>query len=505
MFKNKKMLFVVVAIIIVLCILVVSINIYNQKKKEQFIKSETERVQQYDKITDFKNIEEVFYYLETELLSSEASSIENVDYQIKANLKYNAEYEYRNYYEKLIQYSAYVLNYKNFYITDNNKNINIFVLCNSDKKTVSTYYINDQENYFEKQNSQKNVKEYSQIAETKVQIKSKELNEIISNNWSVNQINLGKQDSYFRNYDIFFDEGFEVRKVNGKVFNIVFTEKYTNEIVNNIKVGTNKSEIEKTLGKPTFDTENVWGYKTEKFYIFFSSNQISVYPTISYETGKIVDIIDNYKSNQDFQTYINNIRNTWQDYDYYESNGNKVIIKYTLKGITFKYDSSAQNGIILYNNYNGKVNKDDTLEEVINADKNLPDKMYFENSNSVFEHEKIRIETLDDATEYGNFANGNVLNISSKYKVVQNPNKNAMFISINKQAPNTELRESIYYGIWYDDNNFIYSIKGKGIYMYNVVNQTYTTVVEGNDDYRIYELLDNNTLYYDKTHISVSK
>ena len=173
MFKNKKMLFVVVAIVIVFCILVVSINIYNQKKKEQFVKSETERVQQYDKLTDFKNIEEVFYYLETELISSESSDIENVAFEIKANLKYNAEYEYRSYYEKLIQYSAYVLNYRNFYITDTNKNINIFVLCNSDKKLVSTYYINDKENFFEKQNSQNDLKEYSKTVDTKVEIKSK--------------------------------------------------------------------------------------------------------------------------------------------------------------------------------------------------------------------------------------------------------------------------------------------------------------------------------------------
>ena len=234
MFKNKKMLFVVIAIVIVLCILIVAINIYNQKKKEQFIQSETERVRQYSRINDFQKIEEVFYYLDTELISSERSDIENVDYLIKAYLKYDAEYEYKSYYDKLIQYSAYVLKYKNFYIKDDNKNINIFVLCNSEKQTVTTYFINDNEKYFEKADSEDDMKQFKKSEVISVETVSKQLNQLISNNWNTSNTDFGTKDSYYRNYDIYFDEGLEVRKVNGKVFNIIFTNKYPDEIIKGI-------------------------------------------------------------------------------------------------------------------------------------------------------------------------------------------------------------------------------------------------------------------------------
>ena len=503
MFKNKKMLFVVIAIVIVLCILIVAINIYNQKKKEQFIQLETERVRQYSRINDFQKIEEVFYYLDTELISSERSDIENVDYLIKAHLKYDAEYEYKSYYDKLIQYSAYVLKYKNFYIKDDNKNINIFVLCNSEKQTVTTYFINDNEKYFEKVDSEDDMKQFKKSEVISVETVSKQLNQLISNNWNTSNTDFGTKDSYYRNYDIYFDEGLEVRKVNGKVFNIIFTNKYPDEIIKGIKVGITKQNTEKILGKPEFDSDDVWGYKTEKYYIFFSKEQISVYPVVKYDSDKMIEVINKSRETNDFQSYINDVRTVWNDYDSFESTGNKTIIKYTLKGIIFKYDSTAKSGIVLYNNYDGKVTENRGLEDFVKNNDTLPDKMYFKNLNLVYEHEKVRISTLDDYSKSGNFSNSSVMNISNNYKIVDNSNGTARFVSIDRKAPNTELRESFTYGIWYDDNNFIYSITGKGIYMFDVVNQKYSTIKEGSEDFRIFGIENNSTLIYDETQLPV--
>lgn len=506
MFKDKKRIIIVAVIVAIIILICIAINIYNQKKKERFIQLETERVLKYTSINEFKSIEEVFLYLNSEFISIEDSKEENVDYIIRGKLKYNAEYSTKTYFENLIQYSAYVLQYKNFYIVDENKNINIFVLCNPEKETVTTYYINGNERYFETLQNEQNMKNAEQPEITSVKVSSEELNKIISNEWKTNNINLGTQESTYRGYDIYFDEGYEIRKINGQIFNIVFTDKYNKEIINNIKVKTSKEETKKILGKPAFESSETWGYKTEKFYIFFSDEQISIYPTVEYNTEKVIETIEDYKKTNDFQKYMNNIRTIWQDYDYFESTGNKVIIQYTLKGIKFKYDSTAQNGIILYNNYTGLINKNSTLRDVINNKVlNLPEKMYYENTDLVFENEKSRVATLDDYTQYGNLITEKILNISNKYKINQDSDGKVMFISINKQSPNTELRETLDSAVWYDDNTLIYSVSGKGIYMFDVQTQKYTTIVEGNEKYKIKVLTKEKELSYDETTIHIEK
>lgn len=502
--KNKKLIFIIIAVIIIL--IVILANIYNHSKRQKFIKSETERVLQYSSINDFKSLEEVCLYLDTELISKEESKIENVDYEIKVKLKYNLEYDKKNYFENLIQYSAYALGYKNFYIIDENKQINIFVLCNSEKQIVSTYYINDIEMYFEKQGSKEQLNNYSKTTITQAEAKSDVLKRIISNNWNTSRLDLGTVDSHYKNYDIYFDEGYEIKKINGKVFNVVFTEKYKDEVLDGITIETSKEQIQKTLGKPTFETNDVLGYKTEKFYIFFSDEQISVYPVVSYDTSSIIDIIRDYNENRDFEKYINKIRETWDDYDMLENSSNKVIIRYTLKGITFKYDTTSKRGIVINNNYKGKINETNTLEQFEdNKDIKLMENMYFENVDSVFENEKSRIYALDDYSNFGNVNTSRILNISNKYKVNQKPEGKVMLISINKQAPNVELRENASYAIWYDDETLIYSVKGKGIYMFDVSSQKYTTIVEGADEYKIGGLTSNKMLYYDKTSIHIEK
>ena len=74
------------------------------------------------------------------------------------------------------------------------------------------------------------------------------------------------------------------------------------------------------------------------------------------------------------------------------------------------------------------------------------------------------------------------------------------FISSDGNYPNTELRENIEYYIWIDDYNFIYSIKNKGIYLYNLAYRKYIKLVEGTDEeFKIKEYKDNVLIYDEKS------
>ena len=54
-----------------------------------------------------------------------------------------------------------------------------------------------------------------------------------------------------------------------------------------------------------------------------------------------------------------------------------------------------------------------------------------------------------------------------------------------------------------NDTVFVYSIEGKGIYIYEASQMKTTQIVSGTDQYKINEVKDN-TIYYDNTSITVN-
>ena len=155
-------------------------------------------------------------------------------------------------------------------------------------------------------------------------------------------------------------------------------------------------------------------------------------------------------------------------------------------------------------NYYGNL----TLEEVVNTKQTLPNNIFIENEDLVFETEKSRVNTLEDTTNNGNYPSTVILNTSKKFKVAKQLLQGSdnmyqiRFISINNELPNTELREAISRGIWYDDYNFIFAVKERGIFIYNVQTQSYRTLKTGNGEFMIHNI-ENNKLYYDNDSLEI--
>ena len=358
--KSHKKIIIIFTLIVLLFLITIILVKYNQKLKQQRLwEQNVERVKKYTAITDFQNMEEVSAYLNCKFIKQQDSERENIAYDIFMELPVNFENETtenKNFIENLIQFSAYVLKYKNFIILDEKNNTSLVVLCNEEKQIVSTYYINNIENYFDIIENKENIGNFKTTQTSQMDITSQELEQLIENNWQLNKIDLGTKESFYRNYDIYFDEGIQIRKVNGKVFNIVFTDKYQNTIVNNLNANSTIDEIKNSLGKPQFENGNLIGYKGDKLYVFFCDNQVSVYRIEEYETEKIAEIIENKSSeNSNEKVFVDEIRNIWKDYDIYIYDENYVKLQYTLKGLCIKYDSTTKKGVIVYNNYSGKL------------------------------------------------------------------------------------------------------------------------------------------------------
>lgn len=504
--KRKNVIILIILFIIlfiVICFGIYIIKINKEKKHNQELtEQKKQQVEQYTKVSDFNSIEEVLLYLDSEFISQQNSEDENLDYVIKAKLKYGIDLEYKNYYEKLIEYSASAIKYKNFAIIDDEKNIEIIVLCN-DSQSISSYYINNEKFYFDKLETKENIDNISKNETTKANNTCEILEKIMQNNWTTLNVELGSKESFYKNYDIYFDEGYRIRKINGIVYNIIFTEKYKENVIEELKVNSDKKQIENILGKPIFQTSNCLGYKTEKFYIFFSQDEISIYPVITYSTDEIIPIIENNESTKDVNVFINEFKKIWQDYDIFKTSKNSTILQYTLKGITIKLDNTTKQGIVLYSNYNGKIDKEHTLKDVVEKIVGLPENMNFINQDLVFLEEINRINCLDDYSEKDNFASKPILNKSSKFKAYIDIDSNQLcIVSINKRCANSELRENLDYGIWFEDNKLIYSVSGRGIYMYNAEERRYSTIVEGKENFKLIKI-ENKKLYYDEKIINL--
>ena len=504
--NNNRKIIIISSIILILVIILIVLNrtLKKQDEKQALINT----VNSYTSISDFKTIEEVAIYLDCDYIKMSNSKDKNYTADIYLQIKYDL---YSNdqsnevFYKRLVLYCANVLKYKSFRILDTKKNITIEVDCNKDNETINKIIINGEESYFQKTDSLLELKKIDTVQESNFDIQSKILQEIIRKKWSKN-INFGSKDSEFNRYDIYFEEGIEVRNIEDKIFNIIFTSNYKENIVNNINANSSQDEIIKALGEPTYKDEQygIIGYKTKDFYMFYNAqSEISIYRIDNeYNSDTFANLIDEYFENKDFENLIKNVKNNYKDFDKYSNDADGIILKYTLKGLEIILNKKTSNEIIFYNNYSGKIYKDLYIKDIST---NIPDNILIKNENLVFnaEVERLMNKYLEEYNAGIDKLNNENKSYSNKFYTIKeelSSNTYAIkFISIDNTSSNSELRENINYYIWIDDYNFVYSITGKGLYVYNAKTKKYGTLIEGQEKFELKEYSNNILKYDDKS------
>lgn len=510
---NKKIIIIISVILVILIILLIVVLtvVKSQEEKEEL----AEQVKLYTSIDDFKTIEEVAVYLECDFTKQESSKDENYDIDVYIKIRYEPytdNQSNKNFYDKLVLYSASVLNYQNFRIIDSKNKITVEVLCDKENQKVKSMAINGESNYFTKHDSLLEINNIDSSKTIKLDIQSKVLKNLINNNWQIVPSDLGSKESTFEQYDIYFDEGIKVRQISSKVFNIVFTEKYKDSIVNNIKTTTTKEDIVKILGTPTYTDEvtNSIGYKSENIYLFYNAQkEISIYKVEKdFDSSEFAKIVDTYLENKDEEKFIQDVKDKYTDFDKYENNSNGTLLQYSLNGFAIRFKKGLSKGLQIYNNYTGTIYKDINLEK-IKENTELPDNVFIKNENLVAKCEADRISNIKDMIFSASVEKSNNPEITQSNKFftiktqIEEEGYKIKFISSDGNYPDTELRENVDYYIWLDDYNFIYSIRNKGMYLYNVASRKYVKLVEGtNEEFKIIEYKDN-VLKYDEKSIKL--
>ena len=463
-------------------------------------------------IDSITTIKQVIEYYDSKYISEKKSKVEDfsLDVYVKFKVPLYSENKVSNeeYYTTLIEHCARVIYYKSFRLIDKENDITIEVICQNNK--IISIIINGIEDYFIYMDSLIDMENYKEITEIDISIESEILQNCINNNWKSNSIDFGTRESIFDGYYIYQDEGIKVRNISEKIFNIVFTENYNQNVAGGFFPGIDIETIKSKLGKPHFeDTElKIIGYKTKDFYIFFYKNEISIYRNKDEETKDFFELADDLiYGKKDFLEFMNELTYIWPDYSEYKYTTDSVYICYPLKGIEISVNTSDINGILVYNNIRASM-------PVINR--------YLENTyfvaklqlDLVFKSEKNRINTenglLEKCIEYQNSLNEEELKIigsSIKYDIYPLLDENGYifsmrFIAKTSDMPNRELNDGIYTFTWLGDY-FIFSKQNRGIYAYNINTGYVSTLITGNKDSFKIKGTENNILKYDDKEISI--
>ena len=393
MLKNKKRKKRIIIITIVILLLLISLAIIFRQKDND---NESENTIQ--NIEDFSSIEEALEMFDCRLIREKELNEEDFKLEIYLEFAkdlYTNGVDNKTYFKNICQVLAEVLDFENFKLIDEKKEIAIHVVNSKESQAVVAMIINGDINYFGNKNSENTLKNYEKFQVTNMQIQSSILNSLINSDWNTRQVNFGTKENEENNYSIYEDEGIKIRSIARKVYNIIFTENYTENIINNINVKTKREDVIKILGEPTFEEEylDLYGYKGNDIYVFFASDGVSVYRVEKeYETDEIMDALENFQQEKSIKNFTNTITDIWNDYDLYERGENFVNLRYSLKGLQIAFNLTSNHGIIIYNNYNGELVDGITTEELANGTKDIPRYIFFElDKDLVFESEISRV------------------------------------------------------------------------------------------------------------------
>lgn len=505
--RNVKKILIISAILFILILVVreLVIDAIERANREDKV---------YTTISDFTSIKEIAEYMGCTYIKEEKSTGEKYDIDVYLKFKYplyTEEVSNQEYYYRIIALVSTYYGYQNIRLIDQENDIVIAVTCNKEEQKIENLLINGEENYFGKTDTENLLENYENFQIVSMQPEATILKELIERDWNEKSVNIGTQESTYNGYKIYFDEGIETKIVGGKVFHLVFTNKYTENIINGINVNTDEQTIRTVLGEPELQIQNlnIIGYKGENFYIFFHLNEkeVSIYRrqnTTEEEKEKIIRMLVQLSVDGNAMVFASDMTDMWSDYDKFEYTDGYIRLQYTLRGLAFEVNVTENNGLILYQNYNGSLIMDlKNGEEIPYIYLSDTDLIYeYEQSYAITENTMQRLSELqldqgivDKSKDSSKFFITNISENSS-YKQLR-------IISIDGSHYNFDFETRVNSYLWLDDYNFAYSITNQGIYRYNILNKETQIILEGQDVFNLVEYTNGDLKYDDKEIIYV--
>ena len=368
--SKKKIILIVIAVIVLLLFISSFIRVYKKRKGTVDISSTVKEIVEYLGSTYIKTefSKEKDYYKDIYISFSE-DPINSDGYSSEKN------------YEMLIVGVSRKMKNKNFKIIDEGRGITVKV--KSEANDTISYTINDDKNYFSNKYNEFQLNHKLKEDVVDVKISSDILNQLIANNWDEKVIKnnskmINKDDEY-----IYYNEGYKVKFVGSKVYNIVFTNTYKNTLLsmnyNNkeIVIDTEKENTSfdedflRTAPYNGFEANNMFGFKTKDLYFFKESKEVSIYPNRKMsedQNTRFAKLFEEYSRDIDVNRLLDKATDINGNYAKYENSEDKVCLIYPIEGIEIDYNYQDRSGVYLYSNYDGNIIGNKTKENIKGED-----------------------------------------------------------------------------------------------------------------------------------------
>lgn len=267
----------------------------------------------------------------------------------------------QEYFEKVIDSLNELNPRSDYYLVDEEKEINIHVIAKSNG--TYSYEINDLNGYFERVDGEV----YSKVKESELKRSYGDSNfafengllfQLTANSPYLSSIEkrLGEGRDLENGYKSYQDGSILVRISPVKaVRNMIFTSLYDGDITGKVKVGTPLEDIKEFYPDNSFGglSEGYLGYITEDFYYFFYPDEISVYSYLYEKNSRFENILKKYIEDRNLSTFVNRISASFAVYDSleYDEGMQDADIMLSNRGVEVKIRENNPKGITLYSNY----------------------------------------------------------------------------------------------------------------------------------------------------------
>ena len=341
------------------------------------------------------NINELSSTLEktgTRLLKAESGK--EKEYRVDIYLKFGQqpvenETSNKEYFEYLMTLINPILKKKSFRLIDKDKDMIIRGKFNANG--IIKYIVNNDVNYFANIASLENFYEISNNDKINPEIKSKELAELLNNNWNRNlSKTLGKITRSVKNVDYYDNNGYSIKMIDGKVAAIIFNKSYNKEVFEGIYPGMPKDKFQ--YNNMEIDSDiTIQGFKADKYTVFYYEEKIIVIRHKIYnkkENEEFEKAVNEFLQSKDYNELYKKAIEIYPDFYVKRIKSDSIYISFPLEGFEIKYNYAKNNlekketGIYIYSNYKGKIYLNKTLEDILKDRKIYTDQIKLKPYNS---------------------------------------------------------------------------------------------------------------------------
>ena len=265
----------------------------------------------------------------------------------------------KNFIENLMTELSVFYEPKDFYIIDEEKNVEIYARYNEELKGYE-FIINKVENFYSKVEGD----DYVKVDNTYITAG----NLFATDNYLLDKLQM--YDFYFSEISENLDEGTELQNgytsyqngeiliknaPTGAVKNIIFTEDYKEKITSRIHSDMSLKEVIEAEPEYRFGglDDGFVGYRHRAYYLFFYEDEISIY-TYSYDKNTTFEkILKLYLETKDLDAFVDRLTKNFMAYDYlnYDKDTQTAKIRYSTRGVDINIKNNDPKGITFYNNY----------------------------------------------------------------------------------------------------------------------------------------------------------